>query len=162
MQQIYGIITQGYLYTMAMETAKKARKYLHQGEGWSMKHKIWFDKSSDILWMEYVGHLKRDEVQSMGERSRTLLNGRKARYAIMDLSHMESFPDDEVCRQLSREVRESRFTRVALVGEKPEIKMVGVIILQYLDKHIPAKFFLCKTEATQWMISATSEPAVTA
>jgi hypothetical protein len=74
---------------------------------------------------------------------------------VIDLSEIESFPDEELCFQLVEQLRRAGVERVALVCSRPEARMVGITLMAYLKKYTDTQFFSQKHGALEWLEHST-------
>lgn len=122
-----------------------------------MKHDIWLDEETRALYIRFTGYLKSGDVEEISRRCRNLMNGDSRRNAFMDLSNIESFPDQEVRDQLTREIQKIGLSRVAVIGSRPEVKVIGVILVRQLSDYVETQFFHTRKEALSWLTSPKKE-----
>lgn len=118
-----------------------------------MSHEVWLDEVNHVLRMFLVGRCSYEELNELWERSRELLNGTHSRKAIIDLTAIEAFPDEDVRDQLRKETRNSGLTRVAVIATRPEVKVVGITLIRSLGKDAETAFFENEDQALQWLLS---------
>lgn len=116
-----------------------------------MKHRVWFDEDHNALRVRLVGHCDRKDIVELGKKFRELLGDKRSRRGVIDLSEIDSFPDEDTRKQLVDETSAVGFTKVAVVGTRPEIKVVGLIIFERLGKEVETEFFNEETKAIIWL-----------
>ena len=120
-----------------------------------MKHDAWLDEAKQTLWIRFVGHCSASNVNELCERCQSFIKGHVLHKAVIDLSEIESFPDEELRFQLLGQLRRAGVERVALVCSRPEAKMVGIILMEYLGRYADAQFFSQKHVALEWLEHST-------
>ncbi|MBA7633462.1 hypothetical protein ES703_41028 [subsurface metagenome] len=120
-----------------------------------MKHRVWLDEAKQILWVRFVGYCNASNVNELCDRCQDFLKDHASRKVVIDLSEIESFPDEELCSQLVGQLRRAGVERVALVCSRPEAKMVGIILMEYLGRYADAQFFSQKHVALEWLEHST-------
>lgn len=116
-----------------------------------MKHRVWFDQDHNALRIRFVGLCGRKDVVELGKIFRELMDKKETRRALIDLSDIESFPDEDVREQLADETQAAGFSKVAVVGSRPEVKIVGRIMIERLGKQVKTEFFLNEEQAIKWL-----------
>lgn len=120
-----------------------------------MKHGVWLDEAKQTLWIRFVGHCSASNFNELCERCQSFLDEHPLPKAIIDLSEIESFPDEDVRDELVGQLRRAGVSRVALICSRPEAKMVCIILHKYLGKYADTEFFSLKQDALEWLESKT-------
>lgn len=118
-----------------------------------MKHRVWLDEQKEIMWVKFVGICDRQDVHTVCKECRTMANknGDSPEKVILDLSAIESFPDEEVRDELVVEMCSAGFKRIGVLAARPEVRMVGMVIVELLAEHVSTKFFQEEAKALRWL-----------
>jgi hypothetical protein len=116
-----------------------------------MKHRARLDEAREILHISFAGSCNSLDLKELCDCCQRFLNGYSVSKAAIDLSEIESFPDEEVRKQLLGQLRRAGVSKVAIICSRPEVKMVGITLMQYLKKYTDAEFFSSKDEALEWL-----------
>lgn len=117
-----------------------------------MKHDAWLDEAKQTLWIRFVGYCSASNVNELCERCQSFIEGHVLHKAVIDLSEIESFPDEELRSQLLGQLRRAGVERVALICSRPETKMVGITLMAYLKKYTDTEFFATESKALEWLM----------
>jgi len=118
----------------------------------NMKHDAWLDDAKQTLWIRFVGHCGASNVNELCERCQSFIKGHVLHKAVIDLSEIESFPDEELRSQLLGQLRRAGVERVALICSRPEVRMVGITLMAYLKKYTDTEFFAAESKALEWLM----------
>ncbi len=118
-----------------------------------MKHRAWLDEENSILWIVLVGICDRQDVHEVWEECLALArkNGGSPEKVIIDLSAIESFPDEEIRDELVADIRGAGFKRIGVVASRPEVRTVGMVITELLAVHVSTRLFHEEAQALQWL-----------
>ncbi len=115
-----------------------------------MKHSIYIDDENGLLLISLIGRCSNQEIKLLGERVKWI-PPRKCSKAILDISELASFPDQEGQDLLIQLMGNIGVKKVALVGSRPEVKMVGVVFMDSLNKYMKTAFFQTADKAKLWL-----------
>lgn len=116
-----------------------------------MKHKMWFDNDSKILYLEFMGDYLKYDVPVIQEKMIELLEGKPFRQMIIIVSNIYKVSDSET-RGLSKQALQiARITDAAFVGGSPANRMFAKVLL--IDDALKTKssFFKNSEDAIGWL-----------
>jgi hypothetical protein len=121
-----------------------------------MKHQVRLNEAKGILEIHFVGSCNSLDLREICDRCQRFLNGYLVSKAIIDLSEIESFPDEEVRKQLLGQLRRAGVRKVAIICSRPEVKMVGITLMDYLKRYTSTEVFSSENQALEWLKNSTA------
>ena len=116
-----------------------------------MKHEVFFDEAAAVLRMKIGGTLTPDEAEESFMLAKRLLEDKKPRYILTDLSHHEGNLDKATRQTLKEKGLDVDFDKQVLVGTSPVTRMMGKMIMAMLGKSKKTGFFGTEAAALTWL-----------
>jgi len=116
-----------------------------------MKHKVWLDETTGVIWIRFAGQCNGVDFKPLCEQLHALLEKHPSSKAAIELSEIESFPDEEIRDRLIEEIHSAGFLKVAVIGARPEVKTIGIVLHELLAEYVEARFFLRQQDAASWL-----------
>ncbi len=121
-----------------------------------MKHGVWINEENRILGLRFMGHCNGADFKELCDQCQSRMNGHQLEKAIIDLSQIESFPDEDERDRLVGQLRQAGVEKVALVCNRPEVKIVGIMLQKHLASHADTRFFVGEDEALEWLLGSAN------
>ncbi|NLI97720.1 STAS/SEC14 domain-containing protein [bacterium] len=114
-----------------------------------------FDDENDILYLKILGLMDDEALRELIPRYQKLLEGRKRRYVLVDMSESPQFGASIMTREMRDTYREMinlmEADKSAIFGATPALRMVARIAIAVTGKSEIAHFFKTKEEALAWL-----------
>lgn len=116
-----------------------------------MNYKIWYDDEVGAAHLKIIHMSTQEDVNGYMPGLDKLLEGKKKRYVLVDLTDNPPGLLDKPARKAFRDYSESlQFDKIAMYGAKPVIRMVAKVAVSALGQAQRTKFFDTKEEAVAW------------
>ncbi len=124
-----------------------------------MKYQVRYDDGRDVLMLELLGEMSREEILELFDNIDRLLQGKPRRYILADLSAAPiGNPVDSQTRQVYREcAKKVDIQRSAIVGASPVMRIMAKIIVAVMGRSSTAAFFATREEASSWLTERQPE-----
>lgn len=117
-----------------------------------MKHRVWLDEANGVLWIRLVGFCDRGDLHAVSNKCKEMLSDRNSGKGVIDLSAINCFPDEEDREQLVNGTLAAGLKKVAVIGSKPQVRVVARAILDLLGSHAQTNFFQDEQNALSWLL----------
>jgi len=117
----------------------------------TVKHHAWLDKKRNLLWIRFIGFCGLAELGKLLDDCDGLVDGKDTQEAAIDISGIESFPDEEIRSELAKRLSVLDIKRVVVVSGRPQIKVVAAVLVKDLSDYTHARSFSRKEQALNWL-----------
>lgn len=119
----------------------------------TQKYEVRYDEKVGALRIQTFDTLTKDDVHDiMSAVERELVGKDEKRYVLVDLSQGSSDMVDKEARQAFKKASDpSNFTKVALFGANPAVRMLAKVVLVVSGVSKKTRFFKSEAEALAWL-----------
>lgn len=118
-----------------------------------MRFTLNYDEDTKILNAEILEKFEPEDVHGIVSTLKNDFTEEQRRYMIANIHEpAQPMPSKETRQALRGIPSELKFTKIAICGAKPVLRMVGKIIVTAIGKANDSKFFNTAEEAVSWLI----------
>lgn len=118
-----------------------------------MKHKMWYDETNDIMYLEFVGDYLFSDVEPILNTIRSTLNDKPIRQMIIKMSDTGKVENRATREASNKGMQEANITEVAFVGGSAANRMIARVLLKTGIVKIKGDFFKNDDDAIEWLKS---------
>lgn len=118
-----------------------------------MKHNLWYDDNTNILYLEFTGDYLKTDVPPIKEKILHMLEGKPFRQIIIEISKTYKVEDRETRELSNKALSEASITDVAFVGGSAANRMIAKVMIKTGALKTKGDFFKTKEEAVKWILS---------
>lgn len=117
-----------------------------------MNYRLWFDEDAGAAHLKITHMSTENDVNEYMAGLDKLLEGKKKRYVLVDLTdNPPGLLDKPARKAFGKYAGSIDFHKIAMYGAKPVIRMVAKVAVAALGKTKITKFFETREEALRWL-----------
>ncbi|OYT15250.1 MAG: hypothetical protein B7C24_14010 [Bacteroidetes bacterium 4572_77] len=118
-----------------------------------MEHKIWYDKTNDLVFLEYTNDFLRIDVEPILQKIQELFADSQRRQLVIMMSKTHKVENRETREESNKGLNKLGVTEIAFVGGSAANRMIARVLIKTGILKINGDFFKDNQSAIEWLKS---------
>mgnify|MGYP006304073227 CR=1 FL=1 len=118
-----------------------------------MKHKIWYDDETEILFLEFLDHFIYENLEPLQKKLYDLLEGKTHRQMLVIMTTQHKKQNPETSEGAKKIIQDAEISEIAFVGGNAANRMIAKVLMKTGAIKTKSNFFKDKKEAINWLKS---------